>query len=248
METERAVGEAFLDTGVAVEIVEAVENIFFRGGGAEGAMLVEVLVIFLQRFQDRRCEFEPIAQVRRVIADFGVAEEGVYGAALGVAADDDVVHAEVDDGKFDGGGSGIGVAGGAGGGNDVADVFDDEQIAGFAVGDEFGEDARIRTGDEQGVRILADLRELAKELPIISELVVAEFMDAFDELLHLFLSQIFVFGAGFLGEFDFKFLERSFKFFVSNGEDLDGEEAGVSGRTDADCGDGDARGHLDNGK
>jgi hypothetical protein len=36
------------------------------------------------------------------------------------------------------------------------------------------------------VRILAFLRELAKELPVIAEFVMAELVDAFDELLHGF--------------------------------------------------------------
>lgn len=141
MEAEGAVGEAFLDAGVAVEIVEAVKDVFFRGGDAQGVVFVEVMVVFFQRFQNRRCELEPVAKVRRVVADFGVAKEGVDGATLGVAADDDVVHSEVDDGEFDGGGGGIGIAGGTGGRDDVADVFNNEQIARFALGDEFGEDA-----------------------------------------------------------------------------------------------------------
>ncbi len=122
--------------------------------------------------------------MRRGIADGRMAEKGVNGAALGVAADDDVVHAQIIHGKFDGGGGGVGIAGGAGGRNDVADVFDDKQIAGFAVGDELGEDAGIRAGDEKGVGVLPGLRELAKKFPVISELFVPEFMDAFDELLH----------------------------------------------------------------
>ena len=90
-----------------------------------------------------------------------------------MAADDDVADAQGFDGKFDGGGGGIGVAARAGGRDDVADVFDDEQIARLALRDEFRQHARIRAGDEQRVRILPLLRQLAEQLPVIAELVVA---------------------------------------------------------------------------
>jgi hypothetical protein len=101
-----------------------------------------------------------------------------------VAADDDIVHAQVFDGKFNRGRGGIGIAGGRSRWDDVADVFDDEQIAGLAMGDEFGQHAGIRARDEKGVGVLAALREPAKKPLIISELIVSEFMDAFDKLLH----------------------------------------------------------------
>src|SRR5262249_10057819 len=71
--------------------------------------------------------------------------------------------------------------------NDVADIFDDEQIAGLALGDELGEHARIRAGDEQRVRILSFLRQLAEQLAIIAKLFVAKFMNDFDELVHKFI-------------------------------------------------------------
>jgi len=105
--------------------------------------------------------------------------------------------------------------------------------------------------------VLAALRELAKKLPVISEGFASEFMDAFDELLHRikketgmsFVSgQVFVFGAGFLGEFDFEFVEGGRKLGITGSEDLDGEKAGVAGRADADGGDGHAGRHLDDGK
>ncbi len=77
-----------------------------------------------------------------------MAEKGVNGAALGVAADDDVVHAQIHlYGKSDGGGGGVGIAPGRWRGNDVADVFNDEQITGFAVSDKLSSasDAGIRS-------------------------------------------------------------------------------------------------------
>ncbi len=48
MEAQRAVGEAVLHAGIAVEVVEGVENIFFGGGGAAGFMVVEVMVFLFQ--------------------------------------------------------------------------------------------------------------------------------------------------------------------------------------------------------
>jgi len=143
VEAQGAVGEAVLHAGIAVQIVEAEEDVFFRGGGAAGIEIVEVSVIFFQRFQNGRGEFEPVAQMGRPLADGRMVEQHGNGAALGMAADDDVIHAQPVHGKFNGGSGGIGVAAGRGGWDDVADVFDNKEIAGLAVGDEFGQDAGI---------------------------------------------------------------------------------------------------------
>ena len=72
----------------------------------------------------------------------------------------------------------------AGGRDDVADVFDDKQIAGLALRNEFRQHPRVRAGDEERVRVLALLRQLAEQLPVIAELLVAEPVDALDEPLH----------------------------------------------------------------
>src|SRR5260221_2229927 len=101
-----------------------------------------------------------------------------------MAAHDDVGDAQGLHGEFNRGGGGIGAAGHAGGRDDVADVFDHEQVARLALRDEFRQHARIRAGDEQRVRVLPFLRQLAEKLPVIAELVVLETMNAFDEPFH----------------------------------------------------------------
>ena len=109
--------------------------------------------------------------MRHGIADRRFAEQRRHRAALRMAADDDVADAQIFDGEFNRGGGGIGVARRAGGRNDVADIFDDEQIARLALRDEFRQHARIRAGDEQRVRVLALLRQFAEKLAVIAELV-----------------------------------------------------------------------------
>ena len=101
VKAQGAVSEAVLHAGIAVEVVEGVENIFLGGGGAAGFVIVEVMVFLFQGVEHGRGELEPITEVRRGIADRRMAEKGVNGAALGVAADDDVVHAQIIHGKFE---------------------------------------------------------------------------------------------------------------------------------------------------
>ena len=97
-----------------------------------------------------------------------------------MATDDDVIHAEIFHGEFNGRGGGVGIAHGGRGRDDVADVFYDEQVAGLAMSNEFSQDTGIRAGNEKRVRILSDLRETAKEFAVISKLIIAEFVDALD--------------------------------------------------------------------
>src|SRR6185369_8742250 len=110
--------------------------------------------------------------------DRRIAEEGGDGAALRMAADDDVADLQEIHGELDGGGGGVGIALRAGGRDDVADVFDDEQVAWLALGDELSEDAGIATGDEQRVRVLSFLRQFAEQLAVIAELFGAKLMNA----------------------------------------------------------------------
>ncbi|CAI8774316.1 conserved hypothetical protein [Pseudomonas sp. IT-P260] len=69
-----------------------------------------------------------------------------HGAAIGVAANDDVLHAQRQYRVFDGGGNAavhLAIRR-----YDVADVTGHEQIARRALGDQLGHDARVGTGDE----------------------------------------------------------------------------------------------------
>src|ERR1700679_4343248 len=101
-----------------------------------------------------------------------------------MAADDDLAHAQRLDGELDRGGGGIGAARRARRRDDVADIFHDEQIARLALRDEFRQHARIRAGDEQRVRILSLLRELAEQFAVIAKLVPLKLVNAADELFH----------------------------------------------------------------
>jgi hypothetical protein len=101
-----------------------------------------------------------------------------------VAANDDVAHAEGFDGKFNCRGGGIGAAGDGGRWNNIADIFYHEQIARFALGNQFGQHAGIRARNEQRVRILTFAREPLKQRAIISELVIAKPMNTFNQGMH----------------------------------------------------------------
>ena len=141
-------------------------------------------VLRAHRFQNGRGELQPFAQVRHGFARRIFAEQRRHRAALRMAADDDVAHAQRLDGKLDGGGGGIGAARRIRGRDDVADVFHDEEVARLALRDEFRQHARIRAGDEQRVRVLPFLRQLAKKFPVIAELVPLKLVNACDELFH----------------------------------------------------------------
>jgi len=99
---------------------------------------------------------------------------------LRMAADDNVIDAQILHGKFDGRGGGIRVADGRGRRNNIADVLHHEQVAGLALRNEFGQNPGIRAGDEKSMRILAILRKAAKKFAIIAKFVSAEFVDSFN--------------------------------------------------------------------
>src|SRR5438045_4214219 len=98
-----------------------------------------------------------------------------------MTADHDVAYAEDVDRKLDGR-SGRISAGDVRTGNDVADVFYDEKIAGLALRDQLRQDTRVRAGDEQRMRILFLPGKTAKEFLVPPEFVLLEFMNARDEL------------------------------------------------------------------
>ena len=134
--------------------------------------------------------------------------------------------------------------------DDVADVFDDEQIARLALRDEFRQHARIRAGDEQRVRILAFLRQLAEELPVIAELVVRNLWTPSMSrcMMKEFIGERLVFRARFLGEAHLEFFQLLLHTRVAGGEDLRGENARVARAVDGHRGHRHARRHLHHGQ
>jgi hypothetical protein len=87
---------------------------------------------------------------------------GLERAAVGVAAEDGVTDLEDFDGVFDGGGDAVDFI--AGDGDDVTGVAGDEEVAGLGLEDEVGDDAGVRTGDEE---VLGRLR-LGEEVEVVA--------------------------------------------------------------------------------
>jgi hypothetical protein len=113
-----------------------------------------------------------------------IAEQGVHGTALRVAADDDVADAQHFDGKFNCGRGGIRATGHGGGRDNVSNIFYHEQITGFALRNEFGQDAGVRARNEQRVRILSFARKPLEQRPVITKLVVPKPMNTFNQGVH----------------------------------------------------------------
>jgi hypothetical protein len=143
-------GEGGGNAGVSAEVVELGEDVFLDhdfvalGVGEVGVAESDAAGAFGM--------VEPGADDGHLGDGIGV-HGGVHGAAVGVAAEDDVFDAEDHDGVFDGGGDAA--HGFAVGGDDVAGVADGEEVTGFRVGDHVGDDARIGAGDEEGAGELA---------------------------------------------------------------------------------------------
>jgi hypothetical protein len=89
---------------------------------------------------------QPAAGFGQILEALAV-EGGFEGSAVGVAAEDDVLDLEDVYGVLDGGRDAVDVAGRDG--NDVADAAADEEVAGFGLEDQVGENAGVRAGDEE---------------------------------------------------------------------------------------------------
>lgn len=169
---------------IAVQIFQREQDIFSRREVHAMFVVVHVGVLIAHDFADGVGEGEPLFQVRRALCIKRLSEQGGHRAALGVATNNDVAHPQGLDGELDRGRGGISGAGDGRGRDDVPDVFDYEQIAGFALRDEFGEDAGIRAGDEESMWILSFARETLKERAVIAEFVIAKPMNAFNQWVH----------------------------------------------------------------
>ena len=69
VQPKRAIHQPFLHAGIVVQIVESEQNIFLRGGGLTRRRRMKMRVVLFQRLQNGRRELEPVAQMRRRIAD-----------------------------------------------------------------------------------------------------------------------------------------------------------------------------------
>ncbi len=70
------------------------------------------------------------------------------------------------------------------GGTMLPTFFHHEQIAGLALGDQLGEPARVRAGEEKGFRILALPGQLLAARPVSTGLLALKAVDTFSEPLH----------------------------------------------------------------
>ena len=123
---------------------------------------------------------EPAAGARQIFEAF-LVEGGFEGAAVGVAAEDDVADVEHFDGVLDGGGDAVVAF--AGGGDNVAGVAGDEEVAGIGTEDEVGDDAGVGAGDEEPAGALAVGEQLVL-LPADGEDLVEEVLMALKKLFH----------------------------------------------------------------
>ena len=92
---------------------------------------------------------QPAAGFRELFETFAI-QCSFEGAAVGVAAEDDVSYLKDFYGVFDGGGDAVDVI--AADGNHVADAAGEEQVSGAGLKDEVWDDAGVRTGDEKTLR------------------------------------------------------------------------------------------------
>ena len=119
--------------------------------------------------------------MRRVVAQR--REQGADRAAVAVAADDDVLHPEHQRRELDAGRDAVEAAAELERRHQVADVADDEQVAGQRAGQQVGDDARVGAADEQRARALAFGDQALVVLAEHGEGFPAEPLETFDELL-----------------------------------------------------------------
>ena len=77
------------------------QHVLFRGGREQG-LAVQVLVVFSYDLLRRLGVAQPVAHARHRGQSFGIHQPADCAAA-GMAADDNVLHAQADGGKLDGG-------------------------------------------------------------------------------------------------------------------------------------------------
>src|SRR5262245_14198499 len=104
-------------------------------------------------------------------------QQALHGAAMRVAAKDDVLHAKARDGEFTS--HLLAAPGRTVRRDDVAGVTKDEQLAGLGLGEEVRVDTRVGTGDEQRIGLLT-VRQPLEQLALRTEKVGLEVVNAFD--------------------------------------------------------------------
>jgi len=131
---------------------------------------------------------EPVGYVGIGLERIGI-ERALHDTAVGMSANDDLRDAQHSGRVFHGGGNasdGIRIRR-----NYVADHATDKELAGFGLSEQAGVDARIGTGDEEGIGALAH-REFLEQVEVLRIDVLLEPGNALEE---------FVDGHGFALQF-----------------------------------------------
>ena len=139
------VDQGFGDAGLGAEIDELGDDVAADDGGEFGVFALfgaEGLAVSEGSFD----VVQPATRLGEVLEALAV-EGGLEGAAVGVAAEDDVLYLQGFYGVFDGGGDAVDFV--AAYGDYIANAAGEEEVAGAGLEDEVGDDAGVRTGDEQ---------------------------------------------------------------------------------------------------
>jgi hypothetical protein len=126
-----------------------------------------------------RDESHPIVQIGQVRTGL-IGHERSDRAALRVPADNNVGDAENFDGKFNARGSRVELSPAISRGDDVADVFDDEEVARVALSDQFRKNAGIGASDKKRVGLLSLAGQAAEHGAVLSKFFFTETMHSFE--------------------------------------------------------------------
>lgn len=179
MNFEAVFGKSGLDIGVGPEVVKLDEDVRVGESGVSSEFL-GVVFHFAKVLPGGLDVMKPVANALEAGECIGI-HEGADDAAIGVAADDQVADTKHLDGVFDGGGNAAG--GLAGAGNDIAGVAANEEISGLSLEDEIGNDARVGTGDEEILGLLA-FGEKMELIATRGKKTCQETLVSLNELLH----------------------------------------------------------------
>ncbi len=171
--------QAFLHAAKGTQVFELRQDVLL-GGCSQLRGSVEVRVFLLNDFLDALCLFDPAPNEGKTLHGFR-PQHRVHRSALGVAADDHVLHLEDRNGVLDGSRSSTSEADLW---DHVPDVPHNEQLTGLGVGDERRDDPGIAAADTKGFRPLPPTSQLLEELLMRGEVVALKLVKALDELLH----------------------------------------------------------------
>ncbi|MNP08388.1 hypothetical protein D3C76_1004550 [compost metagenome] len=174
MDEQLAAGQARRHRRVGAQVVELRHHVFL-GEHAQG-IVVGATAVLLDHHLGHFGMAQPGLHRGHALQGLGV-EHRFHCAAIGVAADDDVVHAERHHRELDGGGNAaVHLTVGR---HHVADVASDEEVAGGTLGDQFRDDARVGAGDEHRAGVLF-VGELLEQGFLLRKDLVAKALETLD--------------------------------------------------------------------